>query len=76
MIEFYRTRTDTQMAIAAERLAVVAVVTLPITALSSVLGMNVIVNATTHWGLLAIILIVMAIGSGVLLTWAKRRGWW
>ncbi len=76
VIEFYRTRTDTQMAIAAERLAVIAVVTLPITALSSVLGMNVIVNASTHWVLLALILVVMAIGSGVLLTWAKRRGWW
>ena len=44
VIEFYRTRTDTKMTIAAERLAVIAVVTLPITALASVLGMNVIVN--------------------------------
>ena len=44
VIEFYRTRTDTKMTIAAERLAVIAVVTLPITALASVLGMNVIVS--------------------------------
>ena len=42
--EFYRARTDTKMTIAAERLAVIAAVTLPVTALSSVLGMNVIVN--------------------------------
>ena len=34
------------MTIAAERLAVIAVVTLPITALASVLGMNLIVNST------------------------------
>ena len=47
VIEFYRTRTDTKMTIAAERLAVIAVVTLPITALASVLGMNMIVNQHT-----------------------------
>jgi magnesium transporter len=76
VIEFYRTRTDTQMAIAAERLAVVAVVTLPITALSSIVGMNVIVNDSTQPVPLVLLLVVMAIGSSILLTWAKRRGWW
>ena len=48
-IEFYQARTNTKMTVAAERLAVIAAVTLPITALSSVLGMNVIVNEQTHW---------------------------
>ena len=48
-IEFYQARTNTKMTIAAERLAVIAAVTLPITALSSVLGMNLIVNGETHW---------------------------
>ena len=47
VIDYYRARTDTKMTIAAERLAVVAVVTLPITALASVYGMNIIVNETT-----------------------------
>ena len=47
--EFYRARTDTKMTIAAERLAVIAAITLPITATSSVVGMNVIVNDETHW---------------------------
>ena len=46
--EFYRARTDTKMTIAAERLAVIAAVTLPITATSSIVGMNVIVNDETH----------------------------
>ena len=41
--EFYRARTDTKMTIAAERLAVIAAITLPITSLSFVIGMNVIV---------------------------------
>ena len=47
--EFYRARTDTKMTIAAERLAVIAAITLPITSLSSVIGMNVIVNDSTRW---------------------------
>ena len=38
VIEFYQTRTNTKMTIAAERLAVIAAVTLPITALSSIVG--------------------------------------
>jgi len=76
VIEFYRARAETKMTIAAERLAVIAVVTLPITALSSIYGMNVIVNTHTHVPQLVAILVVMAVMSALLLTWAKRRGWW
>jgi magnesium transporter len=76
VIEFYRTRTETKMTIAAERLAVIAAVTLPVTALSSVLGMNVIVNDSTHWGALWILLIVMGVMSVMVLIWARRQGWW
>lgn len=76
VIEFYRARAETKMTIAAERLAVIAVVTLPITALSSIYGMNIIVNGRTHLPQLIAVLIVMAIMSTLLLTWAKRRGWW
>jgi Mg2+ and Co2+ transporter CorA len=64
------------MTIAAERLAVIAVVTLPITALSSVYGMNVIVNNRTQVPALIVVLTIMAVMSAMLLTWAKRRGWW
>jgi magnesium transporter len=76
VIEFYQTRTGTKMTIAAERLAVIAAVTLPITALSSIVGMNVIVNAQTQVGLLAALLITMSIMSGTLLAWTHRKGWW
>lgn len=76
VIEFYQTRSNTKMTIAAERLAVIAAVTLPITALSSIMGMNVIVNQGTHLGWLLVLLIVMGAMSIVLLVWAKRRGWW
>jgi magnesium transporter len=76
VIEFYRTRTETKMTVAAERLAVIAVVTLPITALSSVIGMNLIVNEGTDFPLLGLVLLVMIGMSTLLLTWAKRQGWW
>jgi magnesium transporter len=74
-IEFYQDRTNTKMTVAAERLAVIAAVTQPINALSSVLGMNLIVNDETHWILLAFTLAVMLAMSTTLLVWAKRKGW-
>ena len=76
VIEFYRARAETKMTVAAERLAVIAVVTLPITALSSIYGMNVIVNGSTRVNQLIAVLAVMAVMSALLLAWAKRRGWW
>lgn len=76
VIEYYRTRTETKMAIAAERLTVIAVVTLPITALASIYGMNLIVNERSDGIHLAVVLLVMATMSGALLRWARRRGWW
>jgi magnesium transporter len=76
VIEFYQTRTGTKMAIAAERLAVIAAVTLPITALSSIVGMNVIVYGATSVGMLVLLLVVMLIMSGMLLVWTHRKGWW
>jgi magnesium transporter len=76
VIEFLKARTDTKMTIAAERLTLIAVLTLPITALSSVYGMNIIVNDRTDFPLLAVVLVVMAPISAILLRWAKRHGWW
>ncbi len=76
VIEFYQTRTHTKMTIAAERLAVIAAITLPITALSSVMGMNVIVNSQSDPLLIGVLLAVMTVMSLLLLVWTKRRGWW
>ena len=76
IIELYQTKVHTKMTVAMERLAVIAAVTLPVTALASVYGMNVIVNESTHWTQLVIILAVMASISLLLLTWARRQGWW
>jgi hypothetical protein len=48
----------------------------PITALSSVYGMNIIVNDRTDFAHLAVVLAAMIAISIVLLRWAKRQGWW
>jgi magnesium transporter len=76
VIEFYKARTDTKVTIAAERLALIAVLTLPITALSSVYGMNIIVNDRTDFPHLAVVLAAMVAISIVLLRWAKQQRWW
>jgi len=38
--------------------------------------MNVIVNSHTHVAQLLMVLVVMAVISGLLLRWARRQGWW
>jgi Mg2+ and Co2+ transporter CorA len=76
VIEFHQAMTNTKMTIAAERLAVIAAITLPITAISSIYGMNIIANDRTDFVHLAAVLLVMATISATLLRWAKRQGWW
>ena len=76
VIELYQTKVHTKMTVAMERLAVIAAVTLPVTAIASVLGMNVIVNGETIWWGLLLSLSAMLVISGVLLRWARKQGWW
>jgi magnesium transporter len=76
VIDLYQTKVNTKMTVAMERLAVIAAVTLPITALASVFGMNVIVNQRTQVTSLIIVVAVMLTISGLLLRWAHRQGWW
>jgi magnesium transporter len=76
VIELYQTKVHTKMTVAMERLAVIAAVTLPITAIASVFGMNVIVHSETRPGQLVAVLLVMVVMSGLLLRWARRQGWW
>jgi Mg2+ and Co2+ transporter CorA len=76
VIDFYKARTDTKMTIATERLTLIAALTLPVTAVSSVLGMNIIVNDRSDFPLLAVVLVVVAAMSASLLRWAKRHRWW
>jgi Mg2+ and Co2+ transporter CorA len=76
VIELYQTRVTTKMTLAMERLAVIAAITLPVTAIASVYGMNVIVNDRTHVGQLVVVVVVMLGISLWLLRWARRQGWW
>jgi Mg2+ and Co2+ transporter CorA len=76
VIELYQTRVNTKMTLAMERLAVIAAVTLPVTAIASVYGMNVIVNESTHYVQLTIVLAAMVTISTLLLRWARKQGWW
>jgi Mg2+ and Co2+ transporter CorA len=75
VIEFSKARTDAKVTIAAERLALIAVLTLPITALSSVDGMHIIVNDRTDFPHLGVVVAATLVISAVLLRWAKRQGW-
>lgn len=76
VIELYQTRVTTKMTLAMERLAVIAAITLPVTAIASIYGMNVISTGRTHWVQLVIVLAVMLSISLWLLRWARRQGWW
>ena len=77
VIELYQTRVTTKMTVAMERLAVIAAITLPVTAIASVYGMNVIVNEQHPLGRSSssCSLLMLAI-SLWLLRWARRQGWW
>jgi magnesium transporter len=43
---------------------------------SSIMGMNVIVNDSTHISWLAALLAFMSAMSVAMLVWAHRQGWW
>jgi Mg2+ and Co2+ transporter CorA len=76
VIELYQTKVNTKMTVAMERLAVIAAVTLPITAIASIEGMNMIVSLRENMVELAVVLLVMAGMSFLLLRWARQQGWW
>ena len=76
VLDFYESQVNTKMNIAMERLAVIAAVALPITAIGGIVGMNTIVNTQTDVLLTLLIIGFMALLGGFMLRWAKRKGWW
>lgn len=76
VLDFYQSRTATAMNIAMERLALIAAVALPVTAIASVYGMNVIVNSQTDEMHVVIVLVLMLTMSALMLRFAKKQGWW
>jgi magnesium transporter len=76
VIDFYQARTTTRMNMAMERLALIAAVLLPVTAIASIYGMNLIVGDRTDFVQLGVVLAFMAIVVGGMLAWSKRMHWW
>jgi Mg2+ and Co2+ transporter CorA len=76
VIDFYQARTTTRMNMAMERLALIAAVLLPVSAIASIYGMNLIVGERTDVTQLAIVLAIMGIVVGGMLVWSKRMHWW
>ncbi len=76
VLDFYQSRTATKMNVAMERLALFTVVLLPVTAVASIYGMNVIVNADTNFPHLAVALTIMGMAALATIAWARRQGWW
>jgi magnesium transporter len=76
VIDFYQARTTTRMNIAMERLALIAAVVLPVSAIASVYGMNLIVGQRTDVVQLVIVLAFMGLVTAGMLAWTKRMGWW
>jgi magnesium transporter len=76
VIDFYQARTSTRMNLAMERLALIAAVLLPVTAIASIYGMNLIVGERTDATQLAFVLTVMVLVVGGMLAWSKRMRWW
>ena len=76
VIDFYQARTTTKMNVAMERLALIAAVLLPVTAIASVYGMNIIVGEHTDVPQLGVVLAVMGVVVAGMLAWSKRLGWW
>jgi Mg2+ and Co2+ transporter CorA len=64
------------MNIAMERLALIAAVILPVSAISGIYGMNLIVRGETEVWHLALVVAAMITVAGLMLRWAKRQGWW
>jgi len=76
IVDFYQSRTSAKMNVAMERLALMSAVLLPLTLLSGIYGMNIIVHSRTEPAELAIVLASMVVVAAAMLYWARRQGWW
>ena len=76
VVDFFQTRTTTRIHFAMERLALLTAILLPITAIASIYGMNIIVNAETQSTQIVVVVVLMALVTAGMLAWTKRLGWW
>ena len=76
VVDFFQTRTTTRIHFAMERLALLTAILLPITAIASIYGMNIIVNAETQATQVVVVIVLMVLVTAGMLAWTKRLGWW
>lgn len=76
VVDFFQTRTTTRIHFAMERLALLTAILLPITAIASIYGMNIIVNAETQESQVLVVVALMVVVTAGMLAWTKRLGWW
>ncbi len=76
VVEFYQTKLTTRINVAMERLALIAALILPVSAVSGIYGMNLIVNQRTQPAQVAVVLALMLGVVLAMLAWAKRHHWW
>lgn len=76
VVDFYQSKTTTKMNVAMERLALIAAVLLPVSAVAGIYGMNIIVNDQSQPVQIAVVLGSMGLVAGIMLRWARRHGWW
>lgn len=76
IVDFYQSRTSAKMNHAMERLALMSAVLLPLTLLSGIYGMNIIVNSETQPVELGWVIASMSVVAAAVLYWARRQGWW
>lgn len=76
VLDYYEQRVSIKMNFAMERLAVVTVIVLPVTAISGILGMNTITTDQTRGVYTAVVVLLMGAMVGALLHWTKKKNWW
>jgi Mg2+ and Co2+ transporter CorA len=76
VINYYESRTITKLNLAMERLALITVLLMPVTAIASLYGMNIIVFERTDLGQVVGVVFIIALLSALIFYYTKRRGWW
>ena len=76
VVDFYQSRTTVKMNIAMERLALIAALMMPLTAVAAVYGMNIIVPKETNLVHVGAVVGAMVLIGLAMLRWARRKGWW
>ena len=76
VLDYYEQRINVKINFATERLALIAALVLPLSAVSGILGMNTIVQDRTNVTLTIVFVSVMVVMMIALLVWSKRKDWW